>query len=105
MAKFYGIVGYAATGETVDGVWKENPIMERPYYGDVVRNYKRTQSGGNLNDDVSLSNEISIVADPFAYQHCYAIRYVDYMGVRWKVESVEVERPRLILSLGGVYNE
>lgn len=105
MAKFYGIVGYAATGETVDGVWKENPIMERPYFGDVVRNYKRSQSGGNLNDDVSLSNEISIVADPFAYQHCYAIRYVDYMGVRWKVESVEVERPRLILSLGGVYNE
>lgn len=105
MAKFYGTVGYAVTGETVDGVWKENPIMERPYYGDVVRNYKRAQSGGNLNDDVSLSNEISIVADPFAYQHCYAIRYVDYMGVRWKVESVEVERPRLILSLGGVYNE
>lgn len=104
MAKFYGVVGYAETVETAPGVWTEQ-ITERPYFGDVVRNLRRLQTPSTLNDDVNISNEISIVTDPYANQNFHAIRYVEYVGTKWKVPSVEVQYPRLILTLGGVYHE
>ena len=103
MAKFYGPVGYAETVETVPGVYVEK-ITERMYFGDLTRNTRRLQSSETLNDDINVANEISIVADPFAYQNFHSMRYVEYMGTRWKVHSIEVSYPRLILSVGGVYN-
>lgn len=103
MAKFYGRVGYAETVETSPGVWVEQ-ITERSYYGEQVRNTMRLESSGNLNDNVNVANEISIVADPYAYQHFHAMRYVEFMGTLWKIKSVEPKYPRLILALGGVYN-
>ena len=103
MNKFYGKIGYAITKETTPGVWVEQ-IVERSYYGDVIRNIRRLQSSENLNDDINVSNEISIVADAFANQNFYSMRYVEYMGTKWKVSSIEVKYPRLILSIGGVYN-
>lgn len=103
MARFCGIVGYIDTKETSPGVWEEIPT-EKTYRGDVTKNIKRYDSGENLNDDISLNNTISIIADAYAYQNYFAIRYVEWMGARWKVTSVEVQRPRLILSVGGVYN-
>lgn len=103
MAKFYGKIGYAITKETIPGVWVEE-IVERSYYGDVIRNIRRLQSSENLNDDINVSNEISIVADAFANQNFHSMRYVEYMGAKWKVSSVEVKYPRLILNMGGVYN-
>lgn len=103
MAKFYGIVGYVATEETSPGVWEEVQT-ERDYTGDVLRNTRRWESSGHLNDDLNVNNSISIVADAFAYQHFFAIRYVKWMGASWKVTNVEVQRPRLLLTIGGVYN-
>ena len=103
MAKFYGKIGYAITKETTPGVWVEE-IVERSYYGDVIRNIRRLQGSENLNDDINVSNEISIVSDPFANENFHAIRYIEYMGTKWKVTNVEVQYPRLILSIGGVYN-
>lgn len=103
MAKFYGKIGYAVTTETEPGVWVEQ-ITERSYYGDVIRNVRKLQTSDQVNDDINISNEISIVADPFAYQNFHSMRYVEYMGARWKVQSIEVSYPRLILSVGGVYN-
>lgn len=103
MNKFYGKIGYAISEETVPGVWVEQ-IVERSYYGDVIRNIRRLQSSENLNDDINVSNEISIVADAFANQNFHSMRYVEYMGTKWKVSSIEVKYPRLILSMGGVYN-
>lgn len=103
MAKFYGVVGYANTVETAPGVWTEE-ITERTYTGDILKNSKRWDSSEHINDDINISNRISVVADAYAYEHFFAIRYVDWMGCSWKVTEVEVERPRLILSLGGVYN-
>lgn len=103
MNKFYGKIGYAISEETVPGVWVER-IVERSYYGDVIRNIRRLQSSENLNDDINISNEISIVADAFANQNFHSMRYVEYMGTKWKVSSIEVKYPRLILSIGGVYN-
>lgn len=103
MNKFYGKIGYAITKETTPGVWVEQ-IVERSYYGDVIRNIRRLQSSENLNNDINVSNEISIVADAFANQNFHSMRYVEYMGTKWKVSSIEVKYPRLILSIGGVYN-
>ena len=104
MAKFYGIIGYAEQVETVPGVSSEE-ITERPYYGDLIRNTRRYESASQLNDNLNIANEISIIADPFAYQNFHAMRYVEFMGAKWKITTVEVQYPRLILTIGGVYNE
>lgn len=103
MAKFYGVIGYAETLEIRPGVWEEQ-VTERPYCGELLRNTRRLDSGETVNDNVSVSNEISVVSDPFALQNFHAMRYVEFMGARWKVTSVEVQYPRLILTLGGVYH-
>ena len=103
MAKFYGAVGYAELIETAPGV-REERIVERKYYGDLVRNTRRLQSSEHLNDDINVANEISIVADPFANQNFHKMRYVVYMGARGKISNVEVQFPRLILTIGGLYN-
>ncbi len=104
MAKFFGKIGYGKTVETKPGVWGEQ-ITERSYYGDLTRNTRTMESSGELNDNLNISNEISIVADPFAYQNFHSMRYVEFMGAKWKISKVEVQYPRLILSVGGVYNE
>lgn len=103
MAKYYGAIGYAESVETSPGVWDEQ-IIERNYYGDIVRNIRNLQSTEHLNDDVNVTNQISIVADPYAIANFHCIRYATYMGVKWKVPTVEVQTPRLVLSLGGIYN-
>ena len=104
MAKWFGTIGFAETVETKPGVWEEQ-ITERKYYGDVIRNTRRLQPADQLNDDINIANEISIVADPFANNHIYAMRYVEYMGARWKVSTVDAsQRPRLNLSIGGLWN-
>lgn len=103
MAKFYGVIGYAVNEETSPGVWKEQ-ITEREYFGDLIRNTRRLQSADQLNDNINVANEISIVADPFANENFHTMRYVKFMGAKWKITNVEVQYPRLILTVGGVYN-
>ena len=103
MAKWFGKIGFAETKETKPGVWEEI-ITVREYYGDVTRNTRRFQSSENLNDNIVISNDISIVADPYAIQNFHSIRYIEFMGTKWKIDNVEVSYPRLILTLGEIYN-
>ena len=103
MAKFYGTIGYATTVEVEPGIWEEQ-ITERPYYGDLIRNTRKLQSSNSINDDINIANEISILSDPYAIDHFYSMRYVEFMGAKWKISNVEVQYPRLILEIGGVYN-
>ena len=103
MAKFYGAVGFAETIETRPGIYEEQ-ITEHYYAGDLVRNVRRLQGSGQVNDDIDIANQISIVADPFAYSNFHSMRYVEYMGARWKITSIDVQHPRLILTIGGLYN-
>ena len=103
MAKYFGKIGYLVTTETSPGVWTE-VITTRDYYGDLIRNSRKIQTSDQLNDDINIANEISIVADPFAYQNFHSMKYVEFMGVKWKIATVEVQYPRLILTVGGVYN-
>lgn len=104
MAKYYGMIGFAETVETSPGIWKEH-IKEYSYYGDLVRSSRRLEQSNKVNDDVNLSNDISIVADPFARENFHAMRYVTYLGTKWKVTNVDVQYPRLVLSTGGIYHE
>lgn len=107
MAKFYGIIGYADTTETEPGYW-EPTIIERECSGDLKRNYRKTESSGKINDDINISNEISIIADPYATDHIFSMKYVKFicpqLGGAWKIESAEVVYPRITISLGGVWN-
>lgn len=103
MAKWHGVIGFAKTEEGVPGVWR-TVVDEREYYGDVVRNNRRLQSTSQLNDDITISNSISIIADPYAKDNFHAMRYIEFMGTKWKISDIQVEYPRLTLTLGGVYN-
>lgn len=104
MAKWYGVIGYAETVEVKPGIWEEQ-IVERKYSGDLSRNNRRLQSTDQLNDDINISNELSILADPYARNHFHTMRYAEFGGTAWKITGVEVQyQHRLILTIGGVYN-
>ena len=103
MAKYFGSVGYAETVETSPGIFKEQ-IVPRDYYGDIIRNNRRLENSEQVNDDINVTNQISIVSDPYAIQNFWKIRYATFMNQKWKVKTVDVEFPRLILTLGGLYN-
>lgn len=103
MARYSGKIGFANTIEASPGVWEET-YTERKYYGDVFQNSRRLQSSGDLNDNVVITNEISIVADPYAEENFHAMRYAEWMGAKWKITNIKDSRPRLILTLGGVFN-
>lgn len=104
MAKWFGKIGFAETVEIRPGYHGEK-ITPREYYGDLIRNTRRLQTTSDkVNDDINISNQISIVADPYANEHMWSMRYAEFGGSKWKIETVEVSFPRLILELGGVYN-
>lgn len=102
--KYYGRVGYIDTVETRPGIWEEQPI-ERKYRGDIIRLSSALSGMDNSNNEnIAIHNQISIVADPFAYKHFSKIRYIEYMDTFWEITSIQVNRPRLIITIGGVYN-
>lgn len=103
MAKFFGKIGYAETIETSPGAHEER-IVEENAYGDVFKNNRKLDNGEHINGDVLLNNQISIVASPYASTHSFAIRYVNWMGANWTITNVEIQPPRLILTIGGVYH-
>ena len=103
MNKWYGNVGYVETVEVQPGIWDELETV-RPYYGEFVKKSSKFRVSGEVNDDRDVSVELSIVADPYSDLHFHSIRYAEFGGVKWKVNTVEPRRPRLILSLGGEYN-
>lgn len=103
MARFSGVVGFVEHVESSPGVWSET-VTERRYYGDVNRSIRKLENGSSVNDNITINNEVSIVADPYAKEHFFAIRYLTWQGVRWKVTNAEVLYPRLILTLGGMYH-
>lgn len=104
MAKYCGLIGFMNTNnEMCSDVYKNSPIKKK-YYGDILRNIKRNESGTGVNDNISVSNQISIVADPYAQENFHSIIFAEFMKSYWKVQSVEVQYPRLIITLGGLYN-
>lgn len=104
MAKFFGNIGFGESEETAPGVWQD-VIVEKSYYGDVLRNTRALDSGDKVNNDLSVGNSISIIADPYTSNHFFAMRYIRWAGALWLISKVDAsQHPRLILTLGGVYN-
>ena len=103
MEKFYGPIGYVELVETEPDIWEEK-VTERNYCGDWLRNLGKVQGSGDVNDNVNLANKLSIVSDPYSTEHFLTMRYVAFMGAKWKITDVEVKYPRLILTIGGLYN-
>ena len=108
MAKFYGMIGYTDTIETDPvnrpGVFTEAVLDERPYYGDILANNKRFEKGEHLNDDLNVRNEISILADPFAFENFAKMRYISWNGSYWKITDLKLAYPRMTLTIGGLYH-
>lgn len=102
--RFYGMIGYGETKEVRPGVWDEI-IIERAYYGDVLKNGYRAQSVAKVNDDIVINNQFSIIADHFALENHSFMRYVEFMGSKWKISNVEIQYPRILITVGGVYND
>lgn len=103
--RYYGNIGYEIADDLGDGVWQPSDVpVERPYYGDVTRNLRRYEHSDKINEDLATSNAISVVADAFAFENFMYIRYVEWMGERWKVTNVELQPPRILLTVGGLYN-
>lgn len=103
MNKWFGKIGYAGETEIRPGIWNDG-IVERGYYGDVISNNRGLQSSDKVNDDITISCKISIVADPYAQDHFHTMKYIEFMNAKWKISNVEVLFPRLILTLGGLYH-
>lgn len=105
MNRWYGKIGFTYTGEVEPGVWVDNEIVERQYYGDIISNRWRRENSGEINKNINISNQISIVADPYARDHVSSMTWVEFSNEKWEVTNVEVQYPRLILSIGGVWYE
>ena len=105
MAKYYGKIGYCFDNVTKRPGVYINKLEEREVYGDFIRNIKRTENPGQFNDNININNQISFIADPYAMDNFHYIKYATYMQTKWAVASVEVQYPRLILNLGGVYHD
>ena len=104
MAKYYGVIGFAELVENTPGVWTEE-ITERYYYGDDIRDTRKlTVSSAGINDNINVANKLSILADPYANEKIFDMRYAEFRGAKWKITDVEVQYPRLVLMLGGLYN-
>lgn len=106
MARFFGIVGFEDGEHEVEpGIWVPAQMIERNYFGTVLKRQRKWDgSSEGVNDDVNLTNRISIVADDYMHHHLSAIKYVILYDTYWKVVSFEIQRPRIILNLGGVWN-
>lgn len=104
MAKFHGVIGYAIQTETAPGVWQDI-ITEKEYSGDVILNQQRWQKSENVNDDFNVDNSISIIADPFAFKNLGYMKYVEWMETKWKIQSVSLNRPRVVIQIGGIYHD
>ena len=102
--KWSGKIGFVEAKETRPGVW-ENVTTERNFYGDVIRDIRKNQSSGQVNDDINISNRISIVSNSFVRDNLAFMKYIEFMGTKWKITDVEVQYPRLVLTIGGLWNE
>lgn len=102
--KWYGQIAYRDTVEVEPGVW-EDTVTLVDKYGDLLRNSKSNQQGNSINDNITVSNQISVVADPYLLESFHKIIYITFMGAKWRINSVEVQYPRLLITLGSLYLE
>lgn len=103
MTKYYDQIGFVDTVETVPGVFEEDVVL-RHYSGDVEHNIHRYRGAEVIHDDVVIGNRVSIIADDYAMNNFFKIKFLCWRGAQWKVQSIEVVPPRILLRMGGLHN-
>lgn len=106
MGKYFGKIGYKTSVETEPGLW-EPLIVERPYYGDTLRNYIRNAQAFDMTTSITspkVNSNISIIADPYAFEQAHNMVYAEYMGAKWTIDSIDPQYPRILITLGGLYD-
>ena len=104
MARYHGKVGFLIPTDNQETGIAEPEAVEKPFFGKIIEHTRRWETTDHLNDDLALNNQISITANDFAFEHASSIAYAEFMGDFWKVSSIRVKRPEIILTLGGVWN-
>lgn len=103
MSKYCGVLGFEITGEIKPGVW-ESTVVEKEVFGDLIRINRRFANSSSINGEININNEISIIADFFIHEHLQSLKYATIGGIKWIITNMEIQYPRVILSLGGIYN-
>lgn len=104
MGRFSGKIGFSIPNETSPGIFESDIVEKGPYYGNVIRSSRYNTTTDGENDMFNISNQISVIADEFIYSNLSRMKYIYYLGIKWKITNAEVARPRLLLTIGGVYN-
>ena len=105
MAKYSGMLGYVMPAkEDPPGIWKPSAVVEKLGRGDLIRQTITNEDVSGLSDGININNQISIIMDPFVNKNLESLKYVILYGTRWEIKSMTINRPRVILTLGGVYN-
>ncbi len=105
--KFSGKIGFWIKDKKIKkGVFKEE-IIEKDYVGDIIRNIRRFQSvEDQQNKNLVLNNKLSIISDLYMRENWGSIKYVLWNETKWEVTSIDIgSYPRVIIEIGGVYNE
>lgn len=108
--KWSGKIGFYVDEEVIKdgigtGIWKPQ-IVERSYTGNIVRDYRSQENTNDkVNEDVTISNNISVILDRYLDSHICDIKYITFKGVKWKVKGFTINHPRIDISIGGIYNE
>lgn len=104
MARYYGKIGYAIQEEVRPSVWQDH-IVEQEYFGESNNlGWRNNNVTDQVNDNLVLNTDFDIVADAFMLEHFSQIRYICYRGARWTVRSIDYDKPRVHMQIGGVYN-
>lgn len=103
MTKYAGLVGYVVQEQTAPSVWTPVETPKR-MKGDIIRQSASTQNDDKVNSDITLNHRVSLIGDAYAFSSYFNIRWIEIDGHKWEVTNVEVQRPRIIVSLGGPWN-
>ena len=103
MTKCSGVIGYILSVETQPGIWTGVPT-EKNYYGDVVRDNRKIVDNNQINDSLNINNNISILSNKFMLENLAFMKFITFMSSKWKINSVDIIPPRIIITIGGLYN-
>jgi hypothetical protein len=104
MSKFWGPIGInRGFQETGPGIIDN--VIEEVYVKGEIRNVKASWSQQTMNDTLQARHLLSVVTPEDSEIDFNEVVYIVWQGHKWAVTSIQYNRPRVELTLGGLYNE